>query len=272
MKVIKYDVIFLVIYAAMSVYSEDRIVAEYQSQPIYLSDVRVGLTNVVVEGLSSTQQSTIIRGEARQIKCKLVGMVLESAFQEYHVGNPPEEKVEVALSQKLSEVYGSPSFTDVQANRQNETLSEMVGLLEAWQSDNASGEQLYTNSFSSRITPKYWAMLKEQYATSDELQKLKKRIPRVDAQAVNQYFKKLVIKELKEDSLKTFLVKEEIITDTSKFESWLFEKMSDANVDPEYRPYIFPSKNYIGDDTGSIKEFTIKNKADVRREAVHPTN
>lgn len=243
---------------ATVVYSKDRVVAAYKTNSISLGEVQFGgepsATNTFLSESVGAKKV-----EAQRIKAQLRAIILREAYADYSIPDPSKEEVDAALSRRLYDVYGTLEFTEEQARQQNQTIAEMIELIETWQKDPAAGEQLYNDSYKDRITEKYWGEIKSQYATPESLNSLKSRLPQVDANAVNLKFEQTVKKELKERKLREKLLNDGTIDGEKEYDDWIKCKMESADIDTEYRSCIFRTDS--GEDGSDDKASSSMNNA-----------
>ena len=220
-----------------------RVAAEYESKILWYNEVKIDADELWRFRDVDMPPDYSIYLEAQIIRDRLKEIIIEHALRAYHIQHPPNKDVNARMALRLQEYYGTSKFTDEHAERQNEIMSDMLRLIATWQLDPSHGDQLYLDDYSDRMSLQYWEQIKREYADTEALERLKERVPHVSADAVNEYIKAAVIKEILVERLQESLAKDQVISGSYSFEEWLYDELRLAYIDEQYRPYVLPDHN-----------------------------
>lgn len=180
--------------------------------------------------------------ESSRLIRHLEHLILSEAIEQYDV-HVSDEEIDVEVAKRLEKLYGKRVFCEEDAKRQNETIREVLQLLETWQEDESMAEALYQSHFSERMALRQWEQLKKQYSTRDDLENLRVHLPVVDAHAVNKIFRESVINELSKEHLLKKLKAAGEITKNDTYSDWLNKKVSQTRIlRPDLVPFTIKSK------------------------------
>ncbi len=212
--------------------SNEIVVAKFHGHKIRYKDIKIPQeTNMPLYGKINFSLQNLRQIERRRLVAKIRDLAISDALHEYNIQIPKAE-IKIRQAELIERYYGTSNFTQNMADIQNQRLDKMLELAEIIHKYPTVAEKKYKKEMFKLLPPEEWEVIKRMCATENGFKKFKKQYHKVTPRTVKQKYRKLALKQLKQEKVMATESQKEGLSAPKTYQQWLEDKLKDATINP----------------------------------------